>query len=402
MIIKTSQWQRPIHSQSEKVKQQVTDILQTIRHQGDQAIEHFAVQFDGHLPKEIPLKNFDDYSLDTQLKQSIIESEKRIETFAAFQRSTIQEKSFSDDYGEYAQVIHPIENIAAYIPGGRYPLISTALMTLLPAKIAGCKKRIACSPSDHPAILAAASLAGATDFIQIGGTQAIAAMAYGYKKSPPVDLIVGPGNAWVSEAKSQVQSIVKIDGVAGPSELLALCNDQQPVEWLCYDALAQSEHDPMAISIIVSDSESWLQQVFNFLNNLEEGKQLLKHQQVVLLLADSIDEMIQISEQFAPEHLMLCDQRIDKTQLTHYGSLFIGSHSAVAYGDYCTGPNHTLPTSGFARQSGGLSVHTFLRLQTQQCINHKGRQALAQMALPVSEAEGLKQHSHSMIVRLNQ
>jgi histidinol dehydrogenase len=399
MIIKAKDWKRPVLSEDSNIQQAVSNILNAIQQNGDSAIDNYSQQFDQFKPEVIELRPFDDYPLEPELKQSIRAAAKRIKRFARFQKEDLGSKTFSDEFGEYGQVVAPIERAGCYIPGGRFPLISTALMTLIPAKVAGCQERIAVSPSNHPALLAAASLAGATQFIRIGGVQAIGALVYGYQSFEPVDIIVGPGNAYVNEAKAQVQRRVKIDGLAGPSELLALCDDKQPIEWLAYDALAQSEHDPMALSVVVSDSERWLQEVGNFLSSDNKFKSLIDNKQVALVLCDSVDDMIDFSNDFAPEHLMLCDERITNEQLKHFGSLFIGANSAVAMGDYCAGPNHTLPTLGYARQTGGLNVSTFLRVQTVQKVSDVGRSELAHMAMPLAKEEGLEFHYESLAVR---
>jgi len=257
-------------------------MLTRIESKGDEVIDEFAQQFDNTKPQIIALKPFADYKLDEALADSIQLAAKRIENFASFQKQSLQSQSFEDDFGTFGQVINPIERVGAYIPGGRFPLISTALMTLIPAKVAGSQVRIACSPSTNPALLAAASLAGATQFIQLGGVQAIAAMAYGYQQIAAVDLVVGPGNAWVNEAKKQIQSRIKIDGLAGPSELLAICDGTQPVEWLAYDALAQAEHDPLACSLIISDDKNWLEKMQNCLQQKSEFSELLSRKQVEL------------------------------------------------------------------------------------------------------------------------
>jgi|GEM_PF-4696638 len=195
IIYSAKTWQRPFLAQENKISDVVADMLETIRKDGDSAIDEYALQFDGQKPAKIELLPFDDYKLDESLKLSILEAAKRIKRFARFQKEDIGNKSFSDSFGEYGQVVKPIARAGCYIPGGRYPLISTALMTLIPAKVAGCSQRIAVSPSLNPAILAAASLAGATDFYHVGGVQAIGALAFGYRDLQPVDIIVGPGNA---------------------------------------------------------------------------------------------------------------------------------------------------------------------------------------------------------------
>ncbi len=399
MIIKAQNWQRPSLDNDNKIAQTVCGILQKIAQQGDKAIDEYSLEFDGQKPLKIALKPFEEYALSPELSDAIRLAAARIEKFASFQMQPNQSMTFSDDFGTYGQTVSAIEKVAAYIPGGRYPLISTALMTLIPARVAGCPIRIACSPSADPAILAAASLAGATEFWQMGGVQAIAAFAYGYQNILPVDVVVGPGNAWVNEAKKQLQSKVKIDGLAGPSELLAICDDEQPIDWIALDALAQAEHDPLACSIITSDSSNWLVSLLAHIESKPDTKKLLDNQQIALVYAETPDELIKFSETYAPEHLMLCHNQIKTDNLSNYGSLFIGANSAVALGDYITGPNHTLPTLGYARQTGGLSVNTFLKTTTTQNINEQGRVALSKAASNIAQAEGLVYHRKSLLVR---
>lgn len=399
MITKASQWQRPLTMDDTKIELSVKGILHKIQQVGDSAIDQYALEFDQQPPTIIPLKPFEEYALDKELAEAIQVAARRIETFAKFQMQGMDNRSFSDDTGDYAQIVSPIKRVGAYIPGGRFPLISTALMTLIPARIAGSPKRIACSPSAHPAILAAASLAGATQFIQIGGVQAIGAMAFGYQDIKPVNIIVGPGNAWVNEAKKQIQSRVKIDGLAGPSELLAICDGKQPIEWLAYDALAQAEHDPMACSLIVSDNINWLTSMLSYLENSQDTRKLLANKQIELIYAVNETELIQFSEGYAPEHLMLCHADINSEELDNYGSLFVGANSAVALGDYISGPNHTLPTLGYAKQTGGLSVSNFLRIKTTQKISNNGRSSLSKYAAKIAAAEGLNYHLQSLKIR---
>ncbi len=400
MIIKAKDWNRRSNDADGNIETKVRKILESIQSQGDSAIGRYSMEFDQQPAKLIKLKPFEDYPLNSKLAKSIRLAADRIENFAKFQKQSFRSDSFSDEYGTYGQIVTPIERVGAYIPGGRFPLISTALMTLIPARVACSPIRIACSPSDHPALLAAASLAGATKFIQVGGVQAIAALAFGFKQFDPVDVIVGPGNVWVNEAKKQIQSRVKIDGLAGPSELMALCDSEQPVEWLALDALAQAEHDPQACSLIVSDNSNWLVSMLSYLEKQEETKRLLKNKQIELIYTETPQDLVDFSNRYAPEHLMLCHNKISQHQLTNYGSLFVGANSAVALGDYISGPNHTLPTLGYARQNGGLSVGTFLRTLTTQTINDKGRSELSSHAMAIADAEGLGYHFESMKVRL--
>lgn len=399
MIIKAQDWKRQSLASDPQIANKVSAMLATIKAQGDQAIEALALEYDQQTVEEIPLMPFEDYQLEPELAKAIKVAASRIQRFAEFQKEGVCNRTFDDEYGQFGQMVEPIERIGAYIPGGRFPLISTALMTLIPAKVAGSKVRIACSPSNKPALLAAASLAGATKFLRIGGVQAIAALAFGYRSEAPVDVVVGPGNAWVNEAKKQLQTIVKIDGVAGPSELLALCDSTQPIDWLALDALAQAEHDPLACSIIVSDDRPWLVSMLSYLEGNQSTKKLLSGKQVELIYAEDPIQMTALSESYAPEHLMLCHSGIDSKSLSNYGSLFMGANSAVALGDYITGPNHTLPTLGNARQNGGLNVLTFLRFLTIQTVNDQGRKELAQLAEQIATAEGLIFHAESLKVR---
>lgn len=399
MITKAGDWQRPDFADDSKLILSVEKILQDITMCGDKAVDKYAEKFDGQAAEFVELQPFEDYQLEPELANAIQLAAKRIRRFAEFQFENLTSRQFEDEFGFFGQTVKPIEKVGAYIPGGRYPLISTALMTLIPAKVAGCHSRVAVSPSAHPAILAAASLAGATQFIKLGGVQAIGALSQGYREIEPVDLIVGPGNAWVNEAKKQVQGKVKIDGLAGPSELLALCDSEQPIDWLALDALAQAEHDPNACSLIVSDSQAWLTDMLSYLEKNADTQKLIDDNQIALIYAETPEELIAFSEEYAPEHLMLCHNKIKADDLNNYGSLFIGANSAVALGDYISGPNHTLPTLGYAKQTGGLSVNSFVKIQTIQQVNKNGRQNLSQAAKHLAKAEGLEFHFQSLEVR---
>ncbi|MBD3652462.1 histidinol dehydrogenase [Kangiella sp.] len=395
----SSNWKRPNLTQSPELFQQVAKLLQEIETGGDLAIDSLSKRFDGYQPRKIELKPYRDYELAPQLLNSIEQAAQRIEAFCTLQKDTLQPQQIEEKNGVFGFQYSPIEAIGAYIPGGRFPLISTALMTLIPARVAGCERRIACSPSVHPAILAAASLAGATEFWQIGGAQAVAAMAFGYQDMLPVQMVVGPGNQYVNVTKQLLQSRIKIDVAAGPSELLILANAEANQEWLIADMAAQAEHDPQAQSVLVSDDLAFLESVEQQLIANEELYNLLKDEQIVLLQARNVDDMIKFSNRYAPEHLLLADERIQPEQLKHYGSLFIGQNSAVAFGDYCAGPNHTLPTMGSANRSSGLCVQSFMNIQSYQQVTEQGRTQLAEIGRPLAEAEQLVWHERSMQVR---
>ncbi|MEM9102810.1 MAG: histidinol dehydrogenase [Pseudomonadota bacterium] len=398
-LIKAHEWTRPGAEQTTTIDQQVAEMIQTIRNDGDQAIENFSQKFDQFTPEVITLKDYKDYGLDRQALSALETAAQRIQRFAEFQKQPFTNHRMQDEYGEYGQTIVPIESMAAYIPGGRFPLVSTALMTLIPAKVAGCQRRVAVSPSNHPALLAAASLAGATECIKIGGTQAIAALALGSQWAKKVDMIVGPGNAYVNSAKGQLQQHVKIDTLAGPSELLVIADKDAPLDWVKLDLLAQSEHDPLALSVCVSWDEEWLKRLHNALAEDSVGSAMLSKGNCQCVLAKNAEDATAFSNNMAPEHLSVMSHAIQDDALSQYGALFVGRYSAVAYGDYCSGPNHTLPTLGFARQKGGLYVGDFLKVLSYQSINSKGNQFLQEIGSQLADLEGLTLHNESMKVR---
>lgn len=223
--IQAKDFVRPVFKNQQAVQNKVKTILDDIQLNGDSAINNWSNEIDGKAAQIITLKNFDEYKLDRELATAIKFAYERIENFCQFQMKNLKNDTFIDDFGEFGYIYQPIKRIGAYIPAGKFPLISTALMTLTPASIAGSPVKIACSPSTHPALMAAASLAGATQFLHIGGAQAIGALSYGFDKIKAVDMIVGPGNAYVNAAKSLVQHRTKIDTLAGPSELLIYVNE---------------------------------------------------------------------------------------------------------------------------------------------------------------------------------
>ncbi len=399
MITSANEWKRPHQLENDRLIKDVETLISQIKLMGDEKIIQLSQKFDGFEPRVISLQSPESYPLDTTTFKHLKIAASRIEKFAQFQMCQYQDNSFEDDYGCYGQKVLPIKKIAAYIPGGRFPLASTALMTLIPAKVAGSPSRLALSPSDHPAILAAASLAGATQFVKIGGVQAIAAAAFGSKFNPAMDMIVGPGNAYVNAAKSLLQSKVKIDSQAGPSELLIISDNQVEAEWLIADMKAQAEHDPMALSLLLSWDETFLKKVEKLILQTNEGQKLLASKQIQFILSQDKEQAIEFSNHMGAEHLMLCSDDINSDQLNNYGALFIGKYSAVALGDYCAGPNHTLPTSGFSRQRGGLQVGDFLRILSFQKIKPLAYPALAKTAIALAELEKLQQHKNSLEIR---
>ncbi len=401
MIISSEQWLRPKQDNLQSIQNAVETMLKAIETNGNRKIIEFSQEFDNFEPEIIPLLKPEKYSLPESTLKHLKIAASRIEKYCLFQMEKYEDRFYEDEFGRYGQRIVPIEKIAAYIPGGRFPLASSALMTLIPAKIAGCNSRIALSPNNHPAILAAASLAGATSFIKIGGVQAIASAAYGSSLNEKVNMIVGPGNAYVNAAKSLLQNKIKIDTQAGPSELLIISDGRSNPDWLIADMKAQAEHDPMALSIIISWDKGYLESIERNLNSEEEGQLLLENKQIQLIYANSSNAAINFSNKMGAEHLMLCANEIDSNQLSNYGALFIGEYSAVAMGDYCSGPNHTLPTAGFSKQKGGLQVGDFLRVLSFQEIKASAYPALGETAATLAELEDLKNHKLSIDIRMN-
>ncbi len=310
-------------------------------------------------------------ALDRDSRRILDQAAGRVLAFAHAQRNSVAEFS-SDALGARAgQTIAPVSRAGCYAPGGRFPLPSSVLMTVCTARAAGVRQVWAASPRPTPITLAAAAIAGADALLAAGGAQAIAALAYGAAEIPACDVVVGPGNRWVTAAKQLVAGKVGIDMLAGPSEVLIIADDTADPRVIAADALAQCEHDPDAAAWILSDSPRVLDQV-----DLQIARQLsdLPTAPIALqslrnggaVLCASLDEAASLSDGIAPEHLqiMTADAMAVATTCTNFGAVFIGAGAAEVLGDYCLGPNHTLPTGGAARFAGGLSVFNFLRIRT--------------------------------------
>ena len=399
-IVPAADWERPAAGASEAAERDARAILADIRERGDAAVAAHSERLDGFAPEAIELAPFDDYGLDAELAGAIRLAHRRIERFAEMQRESYADRRFTDETGTYGQRVVPVGSVGAYVPGGRHPLVSTALMTLVPAAVAEVPVRVAVSPSRHPAVLAACSLAGATRFVHLGGAQAVGALAYGSRWTPAVDLVVGPGNAWVAAAKSLVQGTVGIDTVAGPSEVLVIAGPDADAEWLAWDLVAQAEHDPLAFSVLVSWDRPLLDAVAARLAAMPEAAEPAARGGLQLVLADGVDGAVALSNRMGPEHLHVHSESVPAASLTSYGSLFLGAESAVALGDYVSGPNHTLPTGGYARVKGGLSVGDFLRVLTWQRVTPQGLARLGPAAAALADAEGLAGHAESVRARL--
>lgn len=400
------------------IRQQVFTILEDIRSKGDEALAKYCRELDNFIGTvrvtDDDIKKAYD-SLEPQVVRDIEFAADRIRRFAEIQKKSICEVKEEVSPGVIlGHRIIPINSCGVYIPGGRYPLPSSALMSIIPAKVANVSRIVACSPPDkktgsiHPATLVAMNVAGADEIYCMGGAHAIGALAYGTETIKGVDMIVGPGNIWVTEAKRQVFGTVGIDFLAGPSEVLIIADETANPDFVAADLLAQSEHDPNARGILISLSENMASKV---LSSLEILLTDLKTADIArkawedngeVFVADSMDEAIKLANEIAPEHLELCVKNPEDVvdSLHNYGSLFIGNYAAEVFGDYVSGTNHILPTMKAARYSGGVWVGTFLKVVTFQKITKEGAAELIPAASNLAETEGLFAHKLAADIRL--
>ncbi|MGG3471042.1 histidinol dehydrogenase [Neobacillus pocheonensis] len=400
-----------------RVEEAVSSIIQRVRQEGDAALKAYLRQFDGVDIEELRVQEKDIQEALSQLPQTLIEdlqfSVERIKAFAEAQRRTLTEFEQEMIPGVYlGQRVIPIETVGAYVPGGRYPLLSSAQMAIIPAKVAGVSNVKVCTPPTktgevHPAVLAAAHLSGADEIYRVGGAQAIAALAYGTESIGPVHKITGPGNVFVTEAKRQVHGQVGIDLLAGPSEVLVVADQFADPVYVASDLLAQAEHDVNARVALVTTDRNFGMAV---LREIEEQLKTLPTAEVAraswdrwgqVFLADSLEEAISIVNDWAPEHLHV--QTINaydiKDRFINYGSLFLGGLSSVVYADKVCGTNHILPTRAAAKYTGGVWVGTFLKVVTYQFIKQEGVEVLAPHCVRQSGQEGLIGHLRSANIR---
>ncbi len=387
----------------------VNEIIADVRKNGDKAVKKYVKTFDGEDIKafrlsEKEIKKAVD-NVDKKTMETIKFAVKNVKEFAKAQFASVKEIEVNVNGNTLGHKIVPLDSVGCYIPGGNYPLPSSAIMTIVPAKVAGVKRVIAMSPKIKDVTVAAAYLAGADEIYGIGGVQAIAAMAYGTETINKVNKIVGPGNKFVTSAKKQVFGECGIDFLAGPSEVLIVADDKAKPEFVAADMLAQCEHDKDARAFLICFSKDFAQKVDKkakeYLKTLPTKEiAQISYEKSVAVIVNSIDEAIELSNNKAPEHLELClDGAQDIMKFTNYGSLFIGNYSAEVFGDYVSGTNHTLPTNQVAKYSGGLSVFDYFKIQTYQIINEKAVKETAQMASVLAEKEGLYAHKLAADVR---
>ena len=393
----------------------VSDIIQTVRARGDEAIKEYALKFDGASLDTLAVTEAEMEEAFSAVEPEFISVlENAAKNIRAFHEKQVR-NSFIMSGGNGAvmgQKVTPIEKVGLYVPGGSAAYPSTVLMDAIPAKIAGCKKIVMVTPPGkngkvNPAILAAARIAGVTDIFKTGGAQAVAALAYGTESIPQVDKIVGPGNAFVSEAKKQVFGQVAIDMIAGPSEILIVSDGKSDPAHVAADMLSQAEHDKMASAVLVTDSYALAEAVRQ---ELERQIPLLPRAEIArasiddhgkIIVAPDLRLAIDIANEIAPEHLelMLDDPFAWLDSIENAGSIFMGRNCPEALGDYFAGPNHTLPTSGTARFSSPLSVDDFVKKSQFTYYTPEALDAVAAQVARFARQEGLEAHARSAIIR---
>ena len=390
----------------EAAERVVRPILEAVRRRGDEALVEYARRLDGLDRPSVRIRQSELEQAAAQLKPAfraaVRTAAANIRAFAKAQLP--REKSWLAAAGlRLGQIVRPLDAVGAYIPAGRYPLPSTLLMTVIPARVAGVRRICVASPRPVPEILGTAHLLGVRDVFQMGGAQAIAAFAFGTRTVPRVDRIVGPGNIYVAAAKKLLAGEVGIDFVAGPSEILIIAEDGNPAI-LAADLLAQAEHDAEASAILLTTSRKLARAIAR---QIERQIQDLPTAAVArraidsnsaIILVDSLEQALELANRFAPEHLSIPDRAL-LAQVRHAGSVFIGSSSPEAAGDYASGPNHVLPTGGAARLRGGLSAADFVKVISVQELTPRALARLAPAITTLARAEGLEAHARSVEVR---
>ena len=395
----------------------VSDILKDVKENKDEAVKRYTAKFDKAELDDLQVSEDEIKEAYDNLDKNLIEALKRASgNIEKFHKAQIPDEWFMEvNPGITAgQIIRPINSVGCYIPGGRAAYPSSILMEVIPAKIAGVERIICCTPPGADgkimdAILVAADLAGADEIYKCGGSQAIAAMAYGTESIEKVEKIVGPGNVFVTGAKKLVYGDVDIEFPAGPSEVLILCDNTAIPEYLAHDFLSQAEHDPEASCFLVTDDEEIAK---NSKDLIEEFAKEAERREIIeeslekhghIILCENMEEAIDFTNTYAPEHLIISteDDKAVLDKIKNAGSIFLGKYSPVAAGDYGSGTNHVLPTGGGAKMYSGLSTEAFIKKPTVQRITKEGLTELSKTSVPIAEYEGFFAHSDSFKRRLD-
>ena len=399
-------------SQFAKERAAVVDICSRVAAEGDAALRELGERFDGWAPREgqtFQVPQSDLVAAANRLPagdRSALEfAARRIRDFHSKQVQTA-----SSGLPGLKLVTRPVRRAGVYAPGGRAAYPSTVLMTVIPARVAKVPEVVLATPpsadgSVPTAILAAAHIAGVDAVYRVGGAQAIAALAYGTASIPRVDVVAGPGNIYVTLAKREVFGSVGVDGIAGPTEVMVIADAGARPDFIAADLAAQLEHDPLAWAVLVTDSAALADRVEEELRSLISGldrAQIINAATCCLIVADDLEQAINLANDFAPEHLLIVTDDAGRlaTQVQNAGAIFVGAYATVPLGDYTAGPNHTLPTAGAARFASPLGVHTFLKRSSVLSLNRGDLEMLRDATLRLAALEGLTAHAHAVEVRL--
>ena len=402
-----------------EIEKTVAEILSDVKKRGDQAVIEYTKKFD-----HADFSSMEDFeiskeelnlaleSLPKASKDALEEAAKRV--FDYHNKQLMSSWSYTeDDQTLLGQKVTSLDRVGLYVPGGKAAYPSSVLMNAIPAKVAGVKEIIMVVPSPHgernQLVLAAAALVKVDRVFSIGGAQAIGALAYGTQTIPQVDKIVGPGNAYVAEAKRRVFGVVGIDMVAGPSEILIIADEKSNPDWIAMDLFSQAEHDELAQSILISPSDAFLNQVQESINKLIDTmprKKIIEtslENRGAMIKVKNLEEAAEISNFISPEHLELSvdDPDMLVNSIKHAGAIFMGRNTCEAVGDYCAGPNHVLPTSRTARFSSPLGVYDFQKRSSLIKLSHQGARKLGKIASVLAHGEGLQAHAKSAEYRID-
>jgi histidinol dehydrogenase len=388
-----------------RVEPVVRRILAEVRRNGDRALLKYAAEFDGLEKRQALLVSRDEMkaawdATAPTLQAAMMVARGNILAFAEAQLP--QEWTISPSAGvKTGQIVRPLASVGCYVPGGRYPLPSTLLMTVTPAQVAGVERIVVCSPKPAKETMAAAWLAGVTEFYRVGGAQAIAAMAFGTATVGRVDKVVGPGNLYVTAAKVLASSECGIDMPAGPTEIV-VTSETGDAAGIAADLVAQAEHDPEALAVLITSNEVLAKNVAAQVKIQARGNAVAKEAlgaQGCIFVTATVREARELTNRLAPEHLTV-DTADDLKWIRNAGSVFVGEHSAQSMGDYVSGPNHVLPTGRVGRVRGGLSVMDFVKVITMQQYTRQGLKQMGPHAIALAAAEGLTGHAESVRVRM--
>ena len=386
-----------------EVEPAVRRIVNQVRKNGDRALRRYAANWDGlgrNEPLRVPQADLHEAWQRTpqELRDAITQAAKNIRRFSEWQKPEEWRRETQPGVC-VGQLVRPLESVGCYVPGGRYPLPSTLLMTVIPAQVAGVPQIRVVSPQPAQATLAAAAFLGVREFYRVGGAQAIAALAYGTESVPRVSKIVGPGNRYVTAAKKMVAFDCAIEFLAGPTEAVIISDEGNPVFIAC-DLVAQAEHDPDALCILITNSRTLAKAVQAQVQRRIRANAIAAEslsRRGAILLVESLDQAVQTANRIAPEHLTLPAPLASAVQ--NAGSIFLNEFTPQSAGDYMSGPNHVLPTGGMARVRGGLSVLDYVRVIACGGVSREGIRRIAPAAVALAEAEGLRAHAESLRVR---